>query len=80
MKITEDELLEALRSALYCTENDEGTSVHELSASLKCGDGKVRGLLRILASEGRLEVLRARRLSIDGRWNFIPTYRIKDRV
>jgi predicted negative regulator of RcsB-dependent stress response len=77
MKVTQDDLLAALRDALQKPSDGEGQTVAELRVAMQCAEEKVRQALRVLAAQGRLDVLRVRRPSLDGRLMLVPAYRIK---
>lgn len=77
MKVTTDDLLDALRVALEKPSEGDGITVVELANTMKCAEEKVRRTLRVIAGQGRLEVSRVRRPAIDGRLMLVPAYRIK---
>ena len=77
MKISQDDLLGALREALEKPSAVDGSTVAELTVAMQCAEGKVRQTLKVLAAQGRLDVLRVRRPSLDGRLMLVPAYRIK---
>jgi DNA-binding GntR family transcriptional regulator len=77
VNISTDDLLDAIRAALEAPADGEGATVHELTATMACGAGKVRRALKALSDQGRLEVVRLRRTMIDGRPSLVPGYRIK---
>lgn len=77
MKVTESDLLQALRDALQKPGDGEGQTVSDLSLSMNCSEEKVRRALRELHRQGRLSVASVRRPSIDGRMFSIPAYQVK---
>lgn len=76
MKVTTDDLLDALREALGGP-SEEGSTVHEICAATGWGPTKVRAELGNLHRAGRIEVVRVKRPVLDGRIQSIPAYRIK---
>lgn len=77
MKVTTDDILDALRQALEKPSDANGSSVVELAARSGISEDRVRKSLKTLAAQNRLEVGRAYRPDISGRPMLIPTYRIK---
>jgi hypothetical protein len=77
MRVTQDDLLDALRAALTKPANSDGATVQDLTLAMGCSEGKARKALKGLAQQGRLEVLKVYRPSLDGRMFSIPAYRIK---
>lgn len=76
MKITTDDLLDALRAALELP-GETAPTVLDLTATMGCGEARVRKALKALAHQGRLETVRVRSTSITGAAIFVPGYRIK---
>lgn len=77
VKVTTDDLLEALRAALSTTDDEHAHTLAELCEKFNCGDSVVRRHLHMLKKEGRLEVVRTRRPSLVGIMTSVPAYRIK---
>lgn len=77
MRVTQDDLLDALRSALTTAPSDDGFTGPELARTMGCGENKVRQALRALLSEGRLDVITLRRQGLDGRAMSIKGYRLR---
>jgi DNA-binding GntR family transcriptional regulator len=77
MKITQDDLLDALRHALEAPNAGDAPTVNELQVTMGCGSAKVRRALKALAAQGRLEVVQVRRTSLTGIGILCPGYRIK---
>lgn len=77
MKITENELLEAIRAACLAPgkAGNDPTSAEIATAANLTEDQVGRGL-RMVARQGRLSCVRAPRTSIDGRRVLVPTYHI----
>ena len=75
--ITTDELLEAIQAALGNTDTENAHTVQDLCDRFGCGPTAVRQKLNTIAKQGRLEVVRMRRPSLDGRTSSVPAYRIK---
>ena len=76
-KITESDLLDALREALTRPSNGQGTTVQEIAEATGHSCGLVRSGPQRIAREGRLVVAKVGRPSIDGRMFQVPAYRIK---
>ena len=77
VNITTDELLLAIQQALGSA-NDEGArTVAEICEKTGRGATKIRQTLGEMARAGRLEVVRVRRPSIDGRSSSVPAYRLR---
>lgn len=76
MKVTTDDLLEAIRQSLLLT-SDTGFTVSDLAQELNYGNATIRQLLHKLNRAGHLEVTRVRRTDLSGRAQTIPAYRIK---
>lgn len=76
--MTEQELLEALRSALPPTaEDDPGLTREEIAHKMGMCENQVsRKMLKPLAREGRLIVGRRRALRSDGVTCWLPVYRV----
>lgn len=77
MNITQDDLLEALRDALGGPPESEGVTMADLCASTGYGNKALRRALVALAAQGRLEVGRSRRPTLDGRIAPVPCYRLR---
>lgn len=60
------------------TEDAQGFTRAELCEATGLSDETVLGRLRELSRQGKLDVGRKRILSIDGRGNYVPAYRIKN--
>jgi len=79
LTITENELVEALRSAMGS--QDEGPTdartVQEIVNTIGRSERFVRDNVRKLIAEGRAELVRIKRPAIDGRIQSVPAYRIK---
>lgn len=80
MKVTQDDLLDALRQALTTPVAGEGLTGPELAQAMGCSISTARDALRGLQAEGRLEVVNVRRQRIDGRTMMVPAYRIKGKA
>jgi hypothetical protein len=76
MKITQDDLLDALRWALTSTEGEVGMTGPELADAMGCTQAKARDALRRLAGEGRLAIVTLKRQALDGRTMTIKGYRL----
>lgn len=76
MRVTEADLLEALQRAMTKPVG-EAPTVGELAVGTGQSVPTVRRALRDMQAAGRLEVLRVRRLALDGVERQVPGYRIK---
>ena len=74
-EITRDEWLSALSEALKLPEGSGLTSA-ELCTQIGIGDDALLRRLKALKAQGRLEVTRGYRESIDGIMRIVPVYRI----
>jgi Asp/Glu/hydantoin racemase len=77
MKVTQDDLLDALRDALAKPVNGDGTTAGEMADAIGRPVAVIRKALRAVASEGRLEVVMVTRSDLTGRQQTVPAYRIK---
>lgn len=80
VKITTDDLLEALQDALSKPSDGEASTVSDIMDATGRSSALVRKSLQVLAREGRLEVVQVRRPSLDGRLVPVPGYRIKPKA
>lgn len=76
MKVTQDDLLEALKEALGRPEAGDGFTVAELMESTERNDEVVRRGLKKLAAAGRLEVTSKYRRNLAGVLQRAPAYKI----
>ncbi len=78
LTITENELVEALRSAMGPDEGPtDARTVQEMAATIGRAERFVRDNVRKLIAEGRVELVRVKRPAIDGRIQSLPAYRIR---
>ena len=77
MKVTQNELLDALRDALTKPSDGDGFTGPELARMMGCHAAAARDALRVLAAQGRLEVVTVHRAAIDGRTMTLRGYRLK---
>lgn len=77
MQVTQDDLLDALRSALGKHSDGEGSTAVEMAATLGVTAAMVRKALHIFKAEGRLVAVSVLRLDLSGRQQRLPGYRIK---
>lgn len=77
MKVSQDDLLAVLAAEMGKAKPGDGSTMYELRASMGCGDGKLRKLLKALQAEGRLECVRVYRLTLNGVMGQVPGYRVK---
>ncbi len=76
MKVTQGDLLEALQQAMT-RPMGEAPTVGELARGTGQSEHTVRRALKEMQDAGRLEVVRVRRLALDGVERQVPGYRIK---
>jgi predicted ArsR family transcriptional regulator len=76
MQITQDELLEALRTA-ETGPGEAGMTVTELCEKLGKGSDTVRRRLKELIAGGKCAVVRVRRQDMAGRDMLVPGYQFK---
>lgn len=76
VKVTTDDLLEALQQALGPGDG-EGTTVSDLCRETGANENMVRRKIRDLIAAGRCEVVRVRRTDMAGRHTRVPAYRLK---
>lgn len=79
MKITQSDIIDALRSALASPSDGEASTVNEIRAATGQSEERVRDYLHAMNKQGRLDVLRVRRPTLDGRNTIVPAYRIKSK-
>jgi hypothetical protein len=77
VNISTDDLLDALQAAMGPVDTCEASTVQDLVEKTGWGRTKVTGTLGRMAKAGRLEVVRVRRLALDGRIASLPAYRLK---
>ena len=79
MKITENELIDALRNASRRTaDNPDGAMTsHEMGEALGLSHRTIIEYLRKFKRTGRLEIVRVSREGIDGRVSPVTGYRVK---
>ena len=78
MRITQDDLLDALQTALGPMGDDgDGKTVQDIVAETGWGTTVVRKNLANLQRQGRLEVVRVKRPALDGRQCSVPAYRMR---
>ena len=77
MKVTTDDLLDAIREALTKPEGGDWPTANELADGTGISLARVRKSLRKVANEGRLEVRQVYRPDISGRQVMVPAYRFK---
>ena len=77
MSITTDDILDALRDALGQPNADGAHTVQEICEIMGCGATATRKALIAMQKAGRLEVIRVRRVALDGRTCSTPAYRVK---
>ena len=77
MKVTTDDLLDALRQALTQPGGEEGETVAEMAARTGLAVSAIRKGLGVLIAKGEWEALRVKRTDISGRSASTPAYRIK---
>ncbi len=77
MKVTTDDLLDALKQALAKPEHGDASTVADIVAATGQHEKRVRDGLRLVMAEGRLEVVKVFRPAIDGRMAKVAGYRIK---
>jgi len=77
MKVTQDDLLDALRQAMTVPASGDAPTVGELAAATGRNVQVVRASLKALLDAGRLEVVTMRRPALDGRMRVVPGYRMK---
>lgn len=77
----EQALIAALEAALEHHDNDDddhgAMTTQELAKALDKHETAIRKRLRMLLEEGRLEVLRVRRVDLCGRMTRVPGYRLR---
>ena len=78
MKITESEIIEAIRAAQSTFDSpDDAFTVGELSVAMHLSIPIVREYLLALKATGKLEMILVKRESLDGRMRAVPLYRVK---
>ena len=77
MRVTTDDLLDALRDALTVKPGDDAPTSLELQAATGLAERKLRRALAAVQAEGRLEVVMVRRVDLAGRVQSVPGYRLK---
>lgn len=75
-RITEAELLEALARATTSDAPSDARTGPELQKAMGVGEKKLRAALKALAAEGRLQIHRVLRQSVDGRTVPVQGYTI----
>lgn len=73
-KITVDEWVEAIESALRGSENSDGITSRELSERTGMSAGKTREILRKLIGLGLVKSVRVMRYDICNRLSSVPAY------
>lgn len=77
MKITESEILDALRTAAATGTNIEGASTsRELRRALGWGEKRMRDHLHNLKDRGQVTVVRVTREGLDGKPQLVTAYRL----
>ncbi len=77
MRVTQDDLLDALRDALKAVPAGEGHTGPELAQMMGCTALRCRQALLAFQQQGRLEVVTIKRTALDGRQMTLRGYRIK---
>ena len=77
MKVSTDDILEALRAALQAPDATGAKTVQELMKELRVSRSDLMAMLHQFADEGRLEAVKVPRRDLSGRLASIPAYRIK---
>lgn len=78
VRVTESDLLEALRDAFASAEaSEDALTTADLVEACGRGEETVRKALRALERKGQLEVVRVRRRRLDGQIQVYPAYRLR---
>lgn len=76
-RITQDELLEAVTAVMRPLPAEKALTVNELVELSDRSKPTILAMLRKIKNQGRLEVLKVPRESIDGRITLVAGYRLK---
>ena len=79
MKVSTDDILDAIRQALAKPTDGKGSTVGDIAFKTGLSLAMVRRSLKTVSTQGRLEVLRVYRPDISGRMALVPAYRIKSK-
>jgi len=77
-KVTESDLLAALRMALQKPESENGMTTLELAENVGCSKHTMLRALHRLDKEGKLKVVRVKRKNLVGTTITIPGYMLKE--
>jgi hypothetical protein len=77
MRVTQDDLLAAIRDALARPVAGDGFTGPELARKFGVRDNAARDVLRVMMAEGRLEIVTLKRQGLDGRQMTVRGYRLK---
>lgn len=77
MRVTQADLLSALRDALSRPPKGDGVTTTEIAEQMGIRAPAVREVLKVFAASGKLEVVTLHRPAIDGRTMTLRGYRIK---
>jgi len=74
--VTENELLEALRTAVSAPDQGDGMTTPELARALGWSENRVRRALRRLRAQGAIQPVRVPRETLAGVIQLVPGYRL----
>jgi len=77
MKVTTDDILDALRTALRAAPKGDGFTRPELARQLGVSPMRAGEAIRALLAEGRLEMVLVNRQGLDGRTMTLKGFRLK---
>jgi translation initiation factor 2 alpha subunit (eIF-2alpha) len=77
MKVTTDDILDAILEAMNTHVTEEGSTITELCSQTGYGVDKVRKAVKDLLVQGKWEATRVRRTDMSGRMVVVPGYRVK---
>lgn len=77
MKVSTDDILDAIRQALAKPADGKCSTAGDIAFKTGLSLAMVRRSLKTVAGQGRLEVFRVYRPDISGRMCLVPAYRIK---
>ena len=79
MKVSTDDILDALRAALQVPDATGAKTGRELMTQLGVSRHILMTMLRKFADDGRLVTVRVQRPDLAGRGSSVPAYRIKSK-